>query len=209
MTRPSTNTDRKLIEAGKALALRGGLAALSIRAVARRAGVNLGMFHYYFKTRDRFFEVLLQEVYEDFFGRLSAEAHAGGGPEERLRAVLRVFARAIRDRRTLIYSLLTDSLLGDPATLAFAARNVPRHAALVGEIIAEGQKAGVFKKVPLPTAQLFCLGSVGVPTVAVSLFERRKLKRPFGVPLEEAVELILSDEAIEQRLDLVLAGLSS
>ncbi len=138
----------------------------------------------------------------------TAEAGGRGGPRERLRAVLREFARAIRDRRTLVYSLLTDSLLGDPATLSFAANNVPRHAALVGEIIAEGQRGGVFKKVPLPTAQLFCLGSMGVPTVAVGLFERRKFKRPFGVPLEDAVELILSDEAIERRLDLVLGGLS-
>ena len=46
MTRPSQNTDWRLIRAGRELLPEPGITGLSLRREADRAGVNLGMFHW-------------------------------------------------------------------------------------------------------------------------------------------------------------------
>ncbi|MBC7946203.1 MAG: TetR/AcrR family transcriptional regulator, partial [Burkholderiales bacterium] len=50
MPRPSQNTDRRLIKAARKLLPETGCSGLNLRQVAVKAGVNLGMFHYHFKT---------------------------------------------------------------------------------------------------------------------------------------------------------------
>jgi len=64
MPRPSRNLDRALLAAGRALLPARGCSGLSIREVAEAANVNLGMFHYHFKTREAFLRTLLQSMYE-------------------------------------------------------------------------------------------------------------------------------------------------
>ena len=54
MTRPSQNIDQRLLEAGRRLLPDLGCAALSVRRLAAEAGVNAGMFHYHFRTKDVF-----------------------------------------------------------------------------------------------------------------------------------------------------------
>jgi len=48
MSRPSKNTDKLLIQAGRRLLPETGVSGLSLRRGAQEAGVNLGMFPYYF-----------------------------------------------------------------------------------------------------------------------------------------------------------------
>ena len=72
MPRPSRNLDRALLAAGRELFPARGCAGLSVREVADAAGVNLGMFHYHFKSREAFLRALLQSVYEDLSSELVA-----------------------------------------------------------------------------------------------------------------------------------------
>jgi AcrR family transcriptional regulator len=67
MPRPSQNLDLALLQAGHALFPDAGCARLSVRAVAAAAGVNVGMFHYHFRSKDDFLRALLAQVYEDVF----------------------------------------------------------------------------------------------------------------------------------------------
>ena len=62
MSRPSRNVDALLLRAGRELYPETGAAGLSIRKVAERAGVNLGMFHYHFRTKEAFVRQLLQAL---------------------------------------------------------------------------------------------------------------------------------------------------
>ena len=85
MARPSRNLDRALLAAGRELLPARGCAGLSVREVAEAAGVNLGMFHYHFKTREAFLRALLQSLYEEMFSQLSFQGSADWGPLENLR----------------------------------------------------------------------------------------------------------------------------
>ncbi|MGE4384274.1 MAG: TetR/AcrR family transcriptional regulator [Endomicrobiaceae bacterium] len=63
MTRPSHNIDLLLLEKGEELILEVGFEQFSIRGVCKKAGVNLGMFHYYFKTKEHFVKVLFEHLF--------------------------------------------------------------------------------------------------------------------------------------------------
>lgn len=207
MTRPSQNTDRLLVATARAMVQETGVSGLKLREVAQRAGVNLGMFHYHFKTKDAFLRRVLQEIYEDFFARLSLESSGDGNPLERLRKALLVMGRFARDNRRLFMLLLGDAIKGDRLTLDFARANIPRHAAVLLELIIECQKLGRIRPVPLPVAMSFLVGGVTVPNAIVTLVEHAGAKRPFGMKPARVKELFLSDQALKLRVDLVLTGL--
>ena len=59
MSRPSQNADQHLIEAAQKMLKHTSLSQMNIRQVAAEAGVNLGMFHYHFKTKDQFAKAVM------------------------------------------------------------------------------------------------------------------------------------------------------
>ena len=209
MPRPSSHTDRLLLEKAREMLPESGISGLKIREVARRAGVNLGMFHYHFKSKEHFLHRLLEEAYEDFFQRLTLETGGAGPASERLRRALGVIAKFARQNRKLLMVLITEVLNGERSSAAFARDNIPRHASVVAALIKEGQEAGEFRKIPVPLAMAFAMGGMGVPNLVVTLLERGGAKRPFGMTLPELSDLMLSDEAIARRVDLILAGLEA
>jgi len=71
MARPSQSIDQLLPDAGLALWPLTGCAGLSARRLTEHAGVNLGMFHYHFKTRENFTNAVLQRTYKEMFTALT------------------------------------------------------------------------------------------------------------------------------------------
>ena len=144
MPRPAGDAAQKLLAAGHALAQEKGCGAVSVREACRRAKVNLGLFHYHFKSREAFLDRILDEGYKDFFERLSGSAEGGGTPPERLRRALLSIARFARERRRLCIGMLRDGMNGQSQVAAFAARAFPHHMPLVLSIYEEGVRRGDF-----------------------------------------------------------------
>ena len=207
--RPSRNLDRALIAAGRILIEKGGASGLTIRQVADAAGVNIGMFHYHFKTREAFVRAVLQETYDEMFLRLSTEVArpADATPVEHLRAAIRVIARFLRDNRVFIARVLADALGGDDIARDFLSHNLPRHFALLAQLIAEGQRTGALKPLPPPQMLGFCAGAVGMPILGAGMaVESGRLPKPV---LRMLADTLLTDEAIDQRIDLALGALAA
>lgn len=205
MPRPSRNADAALLEAGRALYPGAGVGRLSVRKVAERAGVNLGMFHYHFRSKDAFVRALLQELYDGMFAELTLAA-AGERPVEALRAAMNVLARFVRDNRLLLRRLMADALADEPVAVAFVRANLPRHIGVIAGLIDAGQRAGALKRVAPRQALAFVAGGVGAPILLGSaLSERPGVPRSARRSFEDAV---ISDRALAERVDLVLAGLS-
>src|SRR5258708_2002214 len=126
MPRPSSHLDRKLIAAARGMLPEKGLTGLSVREVARRAGVNVGMFHYHFKSKKAFQRRVLEECYEDFLGTFREAAGGRGTPHERLRGVLVAVARFARDNRVFYTLMIRELLNAQPDMAEFAKENFPR-----------------------------------------------------------------------------------
>jgi AcrR family transcriptional regulator len=208
MARPSRDIDRKLLDAAAAMLPDTGIAALSVRAVCARAKVPVGMFHYHFEGKEDFVQKLLQETYDDFFVTFSEAAARPGPPLARLRRVLVAFGRFARDHRVFYAVLARELLNGQPQAAGFIGRNFPRHAAVIGALMRECLDEGLVRPLPLPVLLAFSMAGMGVPNILVSSLERGGSGRVLGRTRKSLAGLMLSDAVIEQRADMILAGLA-
>ena len=206
MGRPSRNVDIQLLAAGRELYPATGASGLSVRKVAERAGVNLGMFHYHFGNKDAFVRALLQSLYEEMFADLQTATAGSIDPVLGLRSALKVIARFARDNRVLLRRLMADAAAGEAPALDFVRANFPRHFALVMGLIATGQQAGRLKPVPLVQAVTFVAGAVAAPILLGSAIVDAGLAPP---PIaEHFASHVLTDAALDERIELALAGLA-
>jgi AcrR family transcriptional regulator len=204
--RPSRNLDRALLAAGRELFPASGCAGLSIREVAQAAGVNLGMFHYHFKTREAFLRALLQGLYEEMFSQLTFQGAGEWGPVENLRAALRFLGRFLRSHRPILARVLADALTGNELAREFLRDNFPRHLGVMQALIVLGQKEGLIRPLPVPQIMGFCAGSLAAPIVfGGAVAESGSLGKAGTKMLHDA---LLSDEAIDQRIELALSAIT-
>ena len=185
-----------------------GISGLHLREVARRAGVNLGLFHYHFGSKDAFTGRLLQELYEDFFAKLSLESRGEGSPLERLRRSLIAIGRFMRQRRHFMMMIIQEVLQGHKGCVEFARKNMPRHVSVIAGLIQEGQAAGQIKPLPLPMAMAFIMGGIGVPNLMITMLERAGSTRAFDMTPKELESLMLGDRALEQRADFIVSAVA-
>ena len=207
MTRPSQRTDRLLIEAGKELIYKTGLSGLKVREVAREAGVNLGMFHYHFKTKEEFNRRLLKEIYDEFVSEFKLESSGEGDVLARLRRALLTLGRFARDNRVLATAIIQDLFRCEKGMVKFAKKNFTEHIRVLTALVLECRRTGVFVDVPLPTAMVFLAGSVALPNVLLTVLENNGIKLPSIPIFFDPKKTILSDEALEQRVDLAIKAL--
>jgi len=207
MPRPSRNLDQALLQAGRELFPAAGCAGLSVREVAQKAGVNLGMFHYHFKTRDAFLRALLQSVYEEMYAQLSFQISGAADPVQNLRAALRFMGRFLRANRAVLARVIADALCGEALALEFLRSNAPRHLGVLQLLIAEAQKHGLLK--PLPPAQAlgFCAGALAGPILFGGAIEDSGVLGKTGS--RRLHRTLLADEALDERIDLALQAIAA
>ena len=204
MARPSQNTDARLIKAARQLLPETGCSKLNLRQVAAKARVNLGMFHYHFKTKEQFLRHVLQQVYEEFFKELQLEAAHYPSPIENLRASLLVFARFARDNRRLIFALMRDAMNGERVAQDFLRANLHRHIEILIGLIRRCQAQGRFKGLAPANVLVTLISSMNMPSIVSELAQRA---RGFPASLREVLQAdVLSDDALESRIAFLLRG---
>jgi AcrR family transcriptional regulator len=206
--RPSQNLDQKLLKAGCELIQEEGLSKLSLRAVAKRAGVNLGMFHYHFKNKAEFSRRCTGQVYTEFYRGFEQDVSSAGGTLERLRRGLQALGRFSREQRHFMLSLMRD--LEDKNTEAWTflkSKFPPPHGKVIAGLIVQGQKEGLFVKVPVPTAMAILMSSIAFPNFLAGLAERVVGSKFLSLPALALKHYVLSDEALDLRVELALRSL--
>ena len=207
MTRPSHQTDRLLLDAGKELICKSGASGLKVREVASKAGVNLGMFHYHFKTKQEFVRRILTEIYGEFVSQFKLESSGEGDSPERLRRALLRLGHFARDNRFLVTAIIQDLARGDREMAAFAKANFTEHIRVLLKLVMECRRQGLFVDAPLPTMMVFLAGTVALPNVVWTIMEKNRFA-PASIPIFFNPErMVLSDEALAQRVDLAIKAL--
>jgi len=205
MPRPGRNIEQVLLRSGRLLYPERGSAGLSVRALTEHAGVNLGMFHYHFRSKDDFLRELLQQYYEEMFAPLSERAHHEGPPLARLREALVFLATFVRDHEAMLGRVFADAGAGDPVAAAFLRANAPRHLKLLLSLMNEAEAAGVLAPVPRLQRFVFTMGAVALPLVVVPHLARMSIAP--AIVGRQLKKQVTSDAAIAQRVELALAAL--
>jgi AcrR family transcriptional regulator len=207
MARPAGDAEQRLIEAGKEILEETGFSGLSVRAVAARAGVNLGLVSYHFGGKEVFVHRVAQELYEEFFRDFSLQVEEETDPLLALRKGLLRLARFVRDRRRLIRSLLRDLANGDAEAKHFVETNSPRHGIILAGLVKRCQAEGRLEAMAVPVAMTTLMGVVAFPTLIAEPLGRAKFDCK-GFPSAKALEdSLLTDKALELRVDLALKAL--
>lgn len=209
MPRKPSQTNQRLLQAGLELLDEKGFEGLKVRQVAERARVNLGMFHYHFKTKDEFTRQVLKHLYEEFFQDFSLETVGEGDPLARLRRALLTLGKFIRENRTLLLGLLEDALHDNQVVVDFVTDNFPRHAIVLADLVKQCQAKGLMDKKPFHLVIPHFMGVLAAPSIMVGVLEKTKTKMLFGVAFALFKNQILSDEMLGQRIDIVLRGLGA
>lgn len=211
MARPSRQIDQALLASGRALYAQRGSEALTVRALAEHAGVNPSLFHYHFGSKDDFLRALLQQVYEDGFGRLEAAAAQSDGPVNasalvRLRAVLIAVGYFLRQHASVVGRIWADAAQGQAVALEFLRDNAPRHIRLLVELLNEADAEGALVAQPMLRRLMLLMGTVAAPLLVAPRLQNLGLVLP--LMNEGFDEAVMSDAAIEARADMALAALT-
>ena len=201
----SADNRARLLRVGRSLVARHGLRGLTVRALAQKAGVNLGSFVYHFGTREAFIAELIEDWYAPFYGALQVTEQADAPPLQRLRALLVQLLEFVVANRGFVLHVIADAATGEPAARRFMQSLASRHPAMLLRVLAEAQEAGdIVRALPLQQ-MVFVLASSAVPVVVFTgLQQARALPRELAPALDA-----LADDlgAALQRLDWALAGL--
>ncbi len=162
MPRAATDTRERILNAARDLFGERGVDATSIREIARTAGVNLGMIHYFFKTKDN----LVDAVLERYFGNV-AEAldsvPAAGTPREKLAAAIRAIISYIQDNQSLVRIVMREYSLQTPRIRQIGARFLGPNFVRLAMIVSEGVGGGRFKPLDVRFLSMATLGMMVHP----------------------------------------------
>src|SRR4051794_24037459 len=62
------STEEKIKEAAKKVFMKKGYGATRTRDIAEEAGINLALLNYYFRSKDKLFELVMLEKVQKLFG---------------------------------------------------------------------------------------------------------------------------------------------
>lgn len=198
-TRGGDAVHARLLRVAQELFAERGYAAVSVRALARAAGVSPAMIAYYFRDKAGLLDAVVDEVLGRLIAQLEALAAeapaAGGGAAERF---LRLYVETLGREPWLPSFVVREVLAGDPARRRrFAARFPARLAPLVLPLLAREAASGQLRADLDPAlALLSVLGMSAFPFLAEPL-----LGPILGYRLDEDFQRRLADHTARLFLD--------
>lgn len=161
MPRKSKNLDKKMLRVGATILRQKGAAALSVREVAKKAGVNLGMFNYYFKDKNEFIKIILEDTYSPFIAELRENQ------THNLEEVLFSMAKFSRNHHQTVLSLLGDALAGEKNVVRFLQKYFTTHFAILFDVLTKHFEENGYDSKHLEHAFRYLISSVGLPNLMV------------------------------------------
>jgi AcrR family transcriptional regulator len=164
MGRPRTDIKPRIVHAARKHFLESGVDGASLRAIAREAGTNVGMIHYYFRTKDDLFLEVVEELYvkllAELEGILGREAPLG----TKLQGLFLRLGAATQEETDVIRLVVREALASTSRFERLFARFQQGHVAMLFGAFALAMQAGeVDAGLPLPMLVIGSLALGGLP----------------------------------------------
>ncbi|MBI4350680.1 MAG: TetR/AcrR family transcriptional regulator [Elusimicrobia bacterium] len=206
MGRPPSGTDLKLKAAGRKLLQEKGITGLSVREACRVAGVNTGMFHYYFGSKEEFLKAVLKEMYAEFMLNFKAGVAVAWTPRDRLRNALVEVGKFARSVRSVAPMIFADLAYGKKEAFAFVSGNFTAHIRHIAVLAEECRPESAVKGRSVPFLIVSMVSVMVFPMLVGGVLERNGVKELGGRSLEALREELFSDEGIAARAAIALRG---
>jgi AcrR family transcriptional regulator len=141
---------------------REGYARVTMKKVAREAGLSPGILHYYFPDKRAILVAALQTVMADLDRRVAAQARGARDPRARLRALVRACLGAAVAQRELwiVFVEFWGEMMHDAELRRVNAHLYARIRRLIAGVVARGIRAGAFRRVKPEEAAALVLAVV-------------------------------------------------
>jgi TetR/AcrR family transcriptional regulator len=91
------NTEELIIEAARRIFIKRGLAGARMQEIADEAGINKAMLHYYYRSKEKLFEIVFDEAFSKVVGRLGAVLNKQMPIEEKIRMLVEHYITSIAE----------------------------------------------------------------------------------------------------------------
>lgn len=81
-------TENAVLEAALKVFTRKGFAAARMEDIAKEAGINRALLHYYFRSKDKMFDLIFEQRVREFFSGLGEIMFSERSLEEKTRAII-------------------------------------------------------------------------------------------------------------------------
>ncbi|MEO6920573.1 MAG: TetR/AcrR family transcriptional regulator [Collimonas sp.] len=200
------DTREKLLDTATLLFSSQGIAATTVAAVARQAGVTAAMVHYYFKNRDQLIEAVVDERVSLFIHSIW-DPITGDEPPQQM--ILGIVDRMISSTEKMPWmpALWVREVLSDGGQLRERmVQRVPLDkVALFAESIARGQQAGHIN--PALEPNLIFISVIGLTMLPLAM--ARTLRDKPLLPIMKKVALMDKSILARHIKSLLIHGLAS
>lgn len=195
---------QRILDAAAEVFAERGFGGAGVDAIARRAGVNKAMLYYHVGDK----AALFGEVVRANVGRIrqavTAALAESDDPRERLRAIPRAFARAVRQRPFLPQLMLREIAAGGPNLPPEAVEQIAEIMGMTKTVLNEGVSAGAFRRVDPFITHLMLIGSSMF--MANALRMRQRFEHVLSIPAEATADL---EAMADQIADIALEGIAT
>lgn len=184
------NTEAAILEAAEKLFMEQGFASTTTMQIAKRAGCNQALVHYYFSTKDNLFEKIFEEKVRFIvtnFLNINSEAQT---LEDKIRKMVDVHFEFFRSNPRLVPFVLTE-VLSDMERFGFMFDKIKQQASLVFAKIDETLRAEIEKGTIRPITTLNLVLTIVSLDIA-----------PFIIGPILQKSLNLTDEQVDEHLDI-------
>lgn len=89
MKQESVNTsEASILEAATAVFLEKGMAGARMQEIADRAGINKAMLHYYFRSKEKLFDRVFQDAFQQFWPKIEMQLGADLDPKTLIKGII-------------------------------------------------------------------------------------------------------------------------
>ncbi len=198
----SSGTERRaaLLDAAQQILAEKGLPRVTVREVAKRAGVKPALVNYYFGSKDDLLRAVADRISAKLLDRIRAVVSQAGSAEERLANMVRAAVAVIGADRYAPRLIAEQVLFGEDEVIDdfvtnFASKNLENFA----QVLQEGQRMGVFREVN----PMFLIPALFGSSLFFFLAEPI-LKRLYGIP---GITPELAQQFAEHQVELLLNGI--
>lgn len=113
MIETKSDAQKEILEAAKNVFTRKGYKGATMRDIAKEAGVNLAMVNYYFRSKDRLFDMIFLDAFGILFAKISASVLGNGSIFAKIENIVDVYIDALIEN-PLIPNFVLGELARDP-----------------------------------------------------------------------------------------------
>ncbi len=196
------DSKQAIIRAGREMLAITSLSDLSVRRLVEHARVNHGLFHYYFKTKEKFYAEVVKDLFDSFNATASGSPVQYKDPVEQLRALLIGFALFLRENWGLLWPVLKDNQLRDLMRNSIRDHLKPHMEALRRTVKACRERKMLVVESDTEILNMLFLFSVG-PIILHGLGTEimPNMMKEYPIVLDRET---ISTEAIYKRIDMAL-----